>query len=197
MINSAVLVLNKSYQPLGVVSLKRALSLFYVGVAKAVDKNYQQFDFQSWSALSTAAHDETIGTVSRAILVPRVILLSACDRQPSKIVRFSRFNIYTRDKDTCQYCGNKFRRSDLNLDHVIPKSKGGKTSWSNVVCSCYACNLKKGGRTPREAKMKLLKHPSLPSWTPLFNFGKRPHIAWKPFLTMIDASYWHLELIED
>ena len=90
-------------------------------------------------------------------------------------VRFSRLNIYARDRNTCQYCGRRPPRAELNLDHVIPRSRGGVTNWENVVCSCVPCNLKKGGRTPDEARMRLLRHPIRPRWTPFI----RPCRTWR------------------
>ena len=104
-----------------------------------------------------AANEDSIGLVDQAIRVPRVILLLAYDRVPRRYVRFSRFNIYSRDQNRCQYCGRQFPRAELNLDHVVPRSKGGTSTWENVVCSCHRCNRLKGGRTPTEAGMRL--HP--------------------------------------
>jgi 5-methylcytosine-specific restriction endonuclease McrA len=95
--------------------------------------------------------DEGVGTPDGKILVPRVILLQGYDRVPRRHVRYSRVNIFARDSYTCQYCGGKPHRSKLNLDHVIPRSLGGRTTWENVVCSCIDCNRRKGGRTPRSA----------------------------------------------
>jgi len=197
MINSSVLVLNKNYQPLTIISLKRALSLLVVGVAKAIDENYRQFDFQSWADLSVANNEDYVGLVNKVIKIPKVILLCYCDRQPKKHVKFSRYNIYMRDKNVCQYCGKQYQKSELNLDHVIPRSLGGKSSWDNVVCSCYSCNLKKGGRTPEQARMRLLKDPHQPNWSLLYGFERNLMKEWVPFLNAVDASYWHLELIKD
>jgi 5-methylcytosine-specific restriction endonuclease McrA len=130
--------------------------------------------------------------------VPRVILLLAYDRLPRRHVRFSRFNIYSRDRNTCQYCGIVFSRTDLNLDHVVPRSQGGTSRWENVVCSCHACNRKKGGRTPEQAGMRLLRPPRRPEWTPFMaeTFSPRRYREWIPFLTMTDVSYWNTELQE-
>jgi 5-methylcytosine-specific restriction endonuclease McrA len=199
-LDSSVLVLNRLYQPVNVTTVRRAFSLLYQGVARAIDKEFQTFDFESWAALSAEMHDpDVVHTISRRIRIPRVIILQVYDRFPRVNVRFSRQNIYLRDKLTCQYCGKKFQRSDLNLDHVIPRSRGGRTTWENIVCSCVACNLKKGGRTPSEASMRLLKRPSRPKWSP-FERGKDGRYAyedWRPFLNLADASYWNTELEED
>src|SRR5512144_2844945 len=133
MLNTGVLVLNRVYQPVHITSVRRAFTLLYQGVARAVDEQFQLFDFESWSALAAAEHD-SIGTIGRRIRVPRVIVLLAYEHLPKTRVRFSRVNIYARDESTCQSCGRHFRRSELNLDHVVPRSRGGSTSWDNVVC---------------------------------------------------------------
>jgi len=197
MLDSGVLVLNRVFQPVHITSVRRAFSLLYQGVAKALDEELQLFDFASWSALSAAQHD-AVQTVSRRIRVPRVVVLVAYEHLPRARVRFSRFNIYARDDSTCQYCGRRFPRSDLNLDHVVPRSRGGSTNWENVVCSCVPCNLRKGGQTPEEAGMRLLRHPARPRWTPVFrNAARRAfYREWMPFLSMAEAAYWNTELLD-
>ncbi|NOK03409.1 MULTISPECIES: HNH endonuclease [Myxococcus] len=197
MINSAVLVLNRYYQPVHVTSVKRAFSLLYLGVAKAIDSQYRLYEFADWAELS--ATQDCITTIERTIRVPRVLVLSAYDHLPRGRVRFSRLNIYARDNDTCQYCGKNLPRSELNLDHVMPRTQGGKTTWENVVCSCVPCNLRKGGRTPEQAHMKLLKKPVRPRWTPLFRGATRKvtYREWLPFLHLADASYWNVELLDE
>src|ERR1700741_4041545 len=132
LLNSKVLVLNRSYLPVHVTSVKRAFALLYQGVAHAVDENYRTFNFDHWRDLSIDLHHERLGVVGGFIRVPRVLLLVAYERVPKRHVRFSRFNIYARDSNTCQYCGVRFSRSELNLDHVIPRSRGGGSSWDNV-----------------------------------------------------------------
>ena len=169
MLNAAVLVLNRSYLPVHVTSARRAFSLLYQGIAKAVNEQYETFDFDSWRDLSVAANEESVGTVTGYIRVPRVILLQAFDRVPKRHVRFSRINIYARDSNTCQYCGEGKLRSDLNLDHVVPRTQGGRSTWENVVCCCRECNRRKGGRTPEQARMRLLRKPVRPRWTPVLS----------------------------
>ena len=198
MLNTNVLVLNRFYQPVHVTSVKRAFSLLYQGVAKAIDHQYRLYEFADWTALSAGSHD-AISTINRQIRVPRVVVLSAYEYLPKGRVRFSRLNIYARDNDTCQYCGQRLPRGELNLDHVNPRSQGGKTSWENVVCSCVECNLLKGGRTPEQARMKLLKKPVRPRWTPFFRGASKrvTYREWLPFLTLADASYWNVELLDE
>ncbi len=198
MLNTSVLVLNRLYQPVHVTSVKRAFSLLYQGIAKAIDDQYKLYEFSDWAELSAAEHD-SVATINRRIRIPRVLVLSAYEHLPKGRVRFSRLNIYARDGDTCQYCGRKLARNELNLDHIIPRSQGGKTSWENVVCSCVPCNLRKGGRTPDQAHMKLLKRPLRPRWTPFFRGSARrvTYREWLPFLTLAEASYWNVELLDE
>ena len=197
MLSTSVLVLNRLYQPVHVTSVRRALILLYRGAAKAVDQQYQTFDFESWAELSAAVHEESIGTPSRRLRIPRVILLQAYEHMPRARVRFSRLNVYARDRNTCQYCGKHPPRAELNLDHVVPRSRGGVTSWENVVCSCVPCNLRKGGHTPDEARMRLLKTPLRPRWTPFFRGPPKTgafYEQWLPLLSLSDMAYWNTEL---
>ena len=198
MLNTSVLVLNRSYLPVHVTSVRRAFSLLYQGAARAVDEEFQTFDFDGWHQLSDLKEGENIGTIRGNILIPRVIVLVAFDRLPKRHVRFSRLNIMSRDGFQCQYCGKKPERAELNLDHVVPRSGGGKSTWENVVTSCIDCNGKKGGRTPSQAGMQLLGSPERPRWTPLSHLRVTAvrHEQWRPFLSVVDASYWNAELAE-
>jgi 5-methylcytosine-specific restriction endonuclease McrA len=190
-LNSSVLVLNRSYLPIHVTSVRRAFSLVYQDLACVVNDRYETFSFESWRRIKAERGSDVIGTPSGEIRVPRVIVLQAFDRVPKRHVRYSRANVFTRDKFTCQYCGERPPRSQLNLDHVIPRSLGGRTTWENVVCSCVRCNRDKGGRTPEQARVRLRRSPSRPRWTPLMNIaatGAR-YSEWRPFLTVIDTRH--------
>ena len=197
-LNTKVLVLNRAFLPIHITSVRRAVSLLYQDLARAVDAQYQTFDFASWAALSVVMHEDSLGLVGRAMRVPRVILLVGYDRVPKRHVRFSRFNIFARDRNTCQYCGRTLPRSELNLDHVTPRAQGGTSVWENVVCSCLPCNRKKGGRSPDEAGMGLLSRPLRPQWTPfmLETFSLNRYREWHPFLSTVDSAYWNTELLE-
>jgi 5-methylcytosine-specific restriction endonuclease McrA len=200
MVHAGVLVLNKSFLPVQITTVRRAFCLLYAGIAKAVNSQYETFDFDSWRQVRVEINDDAIGLVDRMIKVPRVILLIAYDRVPKRRVRFSRHNIFARDKNTCQYCGKRFATSDLNLDHVVPRSQGGVTSWGNVVCSCHRCNRLKGGLTPVQAGMRLISPPRKPSWTPPFNVSLKDVMRkeWVPFLDfLVDMSYWNTELLQE
>jgi 5-methylcytosine-specific restriction endonuclease McrA len=194
MTDSAVLVLNRHYQPIHVTNAKRAFSLLYLGVARVIDREFKTFDFDSWAQLSDEmASGDSIKTVNRAIRIPRVIVLQLYDRIPKTKVRFSRHNIYMRDGNTCQYCGQELPRSELNLDHVVPRAQGGRTTWENVATACAPCNLRKGGRTPLQARMNLNRRPYRPtSWQLQENGRSFPpnylHASWRDYL------YWDIEL---
>ena len=188
MLNSSVLVLNRSYLPVHVTTARRAFTLIFQGTALAVNSEYETFDFDAWR--DQPAGEEAIGTASGDIRVPRVIVLRSYDRVPRRHVRYSRLNIFARDKFTCQYCGSRPHRSHLNLDHVIPRTLGGRTTWENVVCSCVECNRRKGGRTPAQARLKLLRRPVRPRWTPMMHHigAVARHDEWMPFLHVVDGS---------
>ena len=197
-LNSNVLVLNRFYKPVRVTTVRRAFTLLVGGAARAMDRQFQLFDYPSWAALAADYGDDTVRTPTRTLRVPRIIVLGAFDRIPRGRIRFSRYNIYARDNNTCQYCRKVFDRTQLNLDHVIPRSKGGRTTWENVVCCCIPCNLRKGGRTPAEAGMLLPHQPMRPKWSPLFRLPRNVRFEeWRPFLDPVDASYWNTELLTD
>ncbi len=188
MLNTTVLVLNRSYLPIHVTSVRRAFILIYQGTALAVNGEYRTFDFDGWSQLPP--DPDRIGTPRGPLRVPRVITLCGYDRVPRRHVRYSRLNIFTRDKFTCQYCGVSPHRSQLNLDHVIPRSLGGRTTWENVVCSCVDCNRRKGGRTPAQARLRLLRSPVRPRWTPMMHHAVSTarHEEWRPFLHIVESG---------
>jgi 5-methylcytosine-specific restriction endonuclease McrA len=190
MLNSSVLVLNRSYLPIHVTSVQRAFAMIYRDVARVVNEEYRVFDFESWRRQMVRRGLDSIGTPSGSIRVPRVILLPGFDRLPKRHVRYSRVNVFARDRFTCQYCGAKPHRSELNLDHVIPRSLGGKTTWENVVCSCVDCNRRKGGRTPEQARLRLFRPPARPRWTPLMNLvvSNVRYEEWRPFLSIVGGG---------
>lgn len=190
MLNSSVLVLNRSYLPIHVTSVRRAFALIYRGLARVVSPDYETFDFESWQLLRVDRGEPGVGTPSGTIRIPRVILLPGFDRVPKRHVRYSRVNIFARDKYTCQYCGERPHRSQLNLDHVIPRALGGRTTWENVVCSCVECNRRKGGRTPQQARLRLNRVPAKPRWTPMMNHigASVRYNEWRPFLSIVEGT---------
>jgi 5-methylcytosine-specific restriction endonuclease McrA len=200
-LNQHVLVLNRLWQAVNVCTARRALTLLFQGQAQVVvnsdDGEFRTFDFEEWRDVSeNAPHEESVHAISFRIRVPRIILLLIYDRLPKKEVKFTRHNIFERDKNLCQYCGGEFDRKDLNLDHVIPRDRGGPTTWENIVCSCIECNTRKANRTPQEAGMHLVRKPKRPKWRPFvqISFSLNQHDSWRHF---IDLAYWNVELGED
>ena len=192
MLDGHVLVLNRVFQAVQITSVRRALTLLYKGQVRAVDSEYRTYDFDNWMDIPVQPDDHSVVTPSRNILIPHVVQLLVFDRMPRQEVKFSRGNIYLRDQNRCQYCGKKFSSSELSLDHVIPISRGGKSTWENVVCACLPCNVRKGNRTPEEAGMKLIRPPAKPKATPLGLLAPhRIHPMWRNFL---DVAYWNVEL---
>jgi 5-methylcytosine-specific restriction endonuclease McrA len=206
-LSANVLVLNKFYQAVRVVNVRRAFSLLARDLAEVVhietdvagQSIWQNLDLQEWTQLSQLKHEfepdghDWLHTVRFAIAVPRIIRLLGYDKLPRQDVKFNRRNIFARDSNRCQYCGKKFSTADLSLDHVVPRSQAGKSTWDNIVCCCVKCNVKKGGRTPEQAHMKLLSKPVKPKRSPAIGFklADARYKSWKQFL---DEAYWTVEL---
>ena len=205
-LNSSVLVLNRYYLAVHVVNVRRAFVLLYRDRAEVIDienGQYANYDFSSWLELSELRHLEDaqlerrqppgfdwIRTVRTSIQVPRVIRLTRFDQFPRQTLRFNRRNLFARDGHCCQYCGRSFPNSQLSIDHVMPRSRGGETSWENVVCACVECNTKKGGRTPQEAKMRLKTRPRRPTHNPWLAVKLRnpKYASWRTFLPTASSA---------
>lgn len=171
-----VLVLNRLWQAVNIVGVKRAFGLLMQEHAQAIDTtdgNFNILDAEQWIEYSLAnppkSDFDTVHTVKLSIRVPHVLLLRHYDKVPTKEVKFNRQNIFIRDSHTCQYCGNHFHERDLNLDHIIPRDRGGRTTWENIVTSCIKCNTRKANRLPHQAGMHLKRKPDRPRWKPLVN----------------------------
>lgn len=202
-LDASVLVLNKMYMAIHIISVRRAFILLCKDLAEVVSHEEGQFatyDFASWREVSEfrARHfrqrdDDWVRTVNTEIQAPRIIRLLHYERLPKQTVKFNRRNIFARDNNQCQYCGRKFPTSELSLDHVVPRSQGGQSTWENIVCACLECNVRKGGRTPREAHLTLIRKPERPKRSPLLNLklSNRKYESWKTFL---DNAYWSVEL---
>lgn len=167
--------MNRHYLALRIVPARRAFILLCKQFAEAIDTEdgtISAFTFPTWIERSQTRfdapvdHELFVHTPRRPVMVPRVIRLFGYDRIPRREVRFNRKNIIARDENHCQYCGRRFSTSHLSIDHVVPKSRGGKSTWTNVVAACHRCNTRKGGRLPSEASMRLMKPPSAPRRNP-------------------------------
>jgi 5-methylcytosine-specific restriction endonuclease McrA len=199
-LDNPVLVLNRLWQAVNTCTVRRAFTLLYQGHAQVVNQdlegNFLTHDFTSWSDFSSECPgEEMLRGVSMNLCLPQIIVLHIFDRLPKKEIKFTRNNVFERDKNTCQYCGKIFDRVDLNLDHVIPRDLGGATTWENIVCSCIPCNTRKGNKLPHAAGMHLIRHPKKPKWRPFLHMtaGAMAHDSWKHF---IDVAYWNVELGE-
>lgn len=201
-LDSNVLVLNKHYAAIRIVSARRAMVLLFKELAEIIsveNSTYQAYDFDSWRQISELRskyereHHDWIHCVRFDLAVPRIIRLLFYDRLPRTQVKFTRRNIYARDRNRCQYCGKKFPTNELSLDHVLPRSLGGGASWTNIVCCCVKCNVRKGGRLPEQAGMKLISEPVKPKRSPVvtLHLNSEKYASWKQFL---DAAYWNVEL---
>jgi 5-methylcytosine-specific restriction endonuclease McrA len=201
-LDQPVLVLNRLWQAVNVIGAKRAFALLARGHAHVVhhhDEDFRIFSMMDW--INFSQHNppiqelEMVRTPSRTIRLPRVILLTFFDKLPCKELKLTRNNVFERDKNQCQYCSKIFPREELNLDHVIPRHHGGKTTWENIVCSCIKCNTRKANRLPHEAGMRLIRKPGKPKWRPVISLvlGTQHREMWKDFL---DLAYWNVELDE-
>jgi 5-methylcytosine-specific restriction endonuclease McrA len=163
MLDEPTLVLNRSWRIIHVTTVKKALTLVYEGAARVVNpETYETYDFYMWVIQETAKSEPCIRSMCFRIKIPEVIVLTYYDGSPPKSVHFSRHNIYQRDNFTCQYCNTQPGVYNLTVDHVIPRSRGGRSDWLNCVSACSRCNRKKGNHTLEEVHMKLLRKPFRP-----------------------------------
>lgn len=207
-LDSNVLLLNAHYLAMRVVSVRRAFTLLFkhndeqeciAEIVSVEDGQYVSYDFADWKELSAIRkqfephqHD-WIRTVRFDLVVPRIVRVLSFNKLPKQDVKFNRRNLFARDNNTCQYCGRRYGTSNLSLDHVLPRSLGGKSTWDNIVCACLKCNVRKGGRTPDQAHMHLMRHPIKPRRNPVLSISlaDQRYSSWKQFL---DTAYWDVEL---
>lgn len=193
---------------LRVVSVRRGFTLLFkrdehsrpvAEIVNVENDRYVSYDFEDWTELSRLKREfepqqhDWISTVRFDIVVPRIIRVLTFSRLPRQDVKFNRRNLFARDTNTCQYCGRRFNSAELSLDHVIPRSQGGGNSWENIVCACLKCNVRKGGRTPDQAHMKLIRPAIKPRRNPVVSIKLADHrySSWRSFL---DSAYWDVEL---
>jgi len=169
-ITEKTLILNATYEPINIVSWCKAITLLYLGKVEVLEE-----------------YDKEVHSVSLSLKVPSVLKLirHVFIKRRRNLVKFSRLNIFIRDKFTCQYCGGKFKTQELTFDHVIPLNRGGTSDWENIVTACRNCNNKKGGKTPKEADMNIIRSPRRPHWLLNSNIILKEEIIpenWKVYL---------------
>jgi 5-methylcytosine-specific restriction endonuclease McrA len=191
-----------------IVNVRRAFTLLFkrdrheqpiAEVVHIEEGRWTSYDFENWAELSRLKREfepdrhDWVRTVRFDLVVPRVIRVLTFNKVPRQEVKFNRRNLFARDRSMCQYCGRRFPTSELTLDHVVPRSVGGSTSWTNIVCACVKCNVRKGGRTPDQAQMQLIRPPVKPKRNPALSVSLRDqrYSLWKQFL---DNAYWDVEL---
>lgn len=199
MLNRQVLVLNKQWRAIHLCTVRRALTLLFQQMARVVDEEFQTHDFESWRELSVFANSEAaqlIRTTSFQLMLPKVIVLLNYQKNPPHTVKFNRRNIFMRDRYTCQYCGQRPPSEELTIDHVVPRSRGGRTHWENVVLACTRCNARKSNRMLDEINMTLRKPPRKPHWPLVYHnmrLNEDNRSLWQRF---IDTAYWETNLKE-
>lgn len=197
-LGASVLVLNRLYMAIHVVGARRAFGLLFRELAEVVhdeEGSFANYDFRTWREISELRasdkqpHEDWLRAVNFEIQVPRVVRLVFYDRLPKHTLRLNRQSVLARDSHRCQYCGRRFPAGQLSLDHIVPRSRGGATTWENVVCACLRCNIRKGGRSPREARMRLIGSPKRPAGNPLvaLKLNNPKYHTWK---TWLNGSHW-------
>jgi hypothetical protein len=212
-----VLVLNKYWNPINTIPVLKAIGKVFCGRALFVDpESRQTYDFEEWVmeweeavSLAKVSADRMMPLGVTHTVIPEIIVCSHYHGPGFRagarrgVPKFSRRNLFLRDRFTCQYCKRRLPSKDMNMDHVIPKSRGGASEWSNVVLSCVRCNHKKGNQTPSEAGMKLARKPFVPTIDSLrvapgdrirMHMGDRTPKTWESFL---GKMYWNVEIIPE
>ena len=209
-LESSVLVLNSGYAAVRITNARRAFILLIREAAEVVtteEGRFQTYDLDSWIVLS-----ELVWTTARAapqpqaveppdwvrtprlvLAVPRVIRLLGYGGRPRRDVRLTRRNIHARDRSRCYYCGKRVPTAEITIDHVVPRSLGGRDTWDNLVTACVPCNSRKGGRTPQTANMSLLRRPTKPQTNPTIaqRLQNPKYGVWRAF---VDESSIHLSV---
>lgn len=216
-----VLVLNRNWCAVGVVPIPKAMNLLFTSYEDGEPKariitpppkgSYEVWDWRDWSSMRPKPDEEVLVGVSRNYKVPEVVILSRYESLPIRRIHFCRRELWRRDNFTCQYCGIRPPEDECTIDHVVPKSLGGETNWTNCVLACYQCNSQKADRKPEEARkpkdkakarkwkgsspMRLIKTPCKPEYSIIRGRGKNMILdSWKHWL---DKMYWEIPLEND
>jgi 5-methylcytosine-specific restriction endonuclease McrA len=165
-----VLILNKNWIPINTTTAKNSFSLMYADNAKGLlieDDRFLSLEWNEWIKLDIKDKDDFVRTVNGHIKIPNVIVLNYNDKIPKQVIKFTQKNLWERDNYSCQYTGKKLNKTNGNIDHIVPKSQGGKTSWENCVLAHKEINALKADRTPEQAGLKLIKKPKAPRVMPV------------------------------
>lgn len=194
-LSEPTLVLNRNWVPIDVTTVMDAVCKVYEGVARVIHPaDYTLHDFDSWASLKAVEGQPCIRTATLALPVPEIIVLARYGGVPQRCVTFSRRNLYRRDHYTCQYCGARPGTEELTIDHIVPRSRGGASNWTNCVLACVACNRRKADRLPAEVRLSLRRKPYKPRWTPRLLVARVPmKTSWERF---VSEAYWNVELAE-
>jgi hypothetical protein len=202
-LSKKVLVLNSSWVAIRLATVRNALTTCFstykngdpkATIIEAIDPatKFQSYTWQEWSELKAQIGEEGIITANKLVRLPKVIKLTKYNKVKNKKVKFSRHAIHKRDNGLCQYCGRK-AGIDWTIDHVLARSKGGLTTWTNIVLCCHKCNVRKGDRSLVQCGMYLMKEPEVPT-SGFFAYDFKQELCWKDF---ISEQYWHVELEND
>lgn len=188
------LTLNVSYVPTAILSWRAAISLLYQDHAHAIDAvDFTRYTYDDWVAFSQTPAGEKyphVHTSKFRVCVPEIIVLTRYNSLKQNEVRYSRQTIFERDGHICIYCNKKFPRNKLNIEHILPRSRGGKSNFTNTATCCYSCNSKKGDKTVAESGMKLMYQPKKPKWiSPLTKREGHDHLpSWEHFLDRVNVD---------
>lgn len=193
-----VLVLNRNWQAVNIVGVRRAFGLLWGDQARVINTfagDFSPMDAAQWLAFSMSAGElppgaQYVRTIRSHIILPKILLLREYDRLPVADVKFNRQTVFERDNYTCQYTGLVYKPKDLTLDHVIPRDRGGRTSWENIVTCAREVNSRKGNRLPHEAGLRLIRRPQRPRWRPFAAVAAGSDIddAWAHFLPVAKSA---------
>jgi len=184
MLDERALVLNRSWTAISTTSVRRAIVLVVRGAAGVVHPaTFAVADWDTWTSTPPAEGVACVKATEAEIPVPEVIVLRLYDGYPSRGVAFTRRNVYRRDAYTCQYCGGRPGVHDLTIDHVVPRSRGGGSTWENCVAACRPCNSRKANRSTHETDLRLARPPQAPRWPGgLDPAALRARPTWRRFL---------------
>ena len=185
-----VLVLSRGFQPVAICTVRESMALLYSNRVHVLDEHGELHAFDRWAQLKVESDDDAIGTVRGAFRAPRIVRLHHHRARRVPPIRLSRQNLMLRDELRCQYCGDTFPEHRLDIDHVVPRSRGGPNAWDNLVTSCLSCNRRKGAKTPSEARMPLLRQPKAPRWSRAAHLLIRANLSASPQQTEPAFAQW-------